>query len=167
MILLVSTCGEKLHELEFVKPVADIVKNILKDKKENIATKHYSKITESDIENSSKIIICGTSLKDNDFLKDTDKFRWIRDLKKPVLGICSGAHLIGLVLGHKVKRRKGIGLRELDMKNEFLGVAGKRLVYHLHNLQVLPEIYKKGDIYATLFHPEVRNREIIENFVRL
>ena len=165
MILLISTCREKMHELEFVKPVFDIVKKTLANNRTIV--KHYRNLAISDINNSDKIIICGTSLKDNDFLKDNKKFYWIKSFKKPVLGICSGAHIIGLVLGKKIKKRKEIGLKEIEIKKEFLGIMGKRQVYHLHNLQVLPETFQKKNLYATLFHPEVRNREMIVNFLRI
>ena len=72
MILLINICNEKLHELEFVKPIEDILnKNNIEFK-----TKHYSKIIKNDLK-SDKIIICGTSLKDNDFLKNLKYFEWL------------------------------------------------------------------------------------------
>ncbi len=165
MILIVSTCAEKLHELEFVKPVFDIVKKTLVS--DIVIVKHYRNLTISDINKSNKIIICGTSLKDNDFLKDIKKFKWIKSYKKPIFGICSGSHLMGLVFGKKIKRKKEIGFKEIDIKEEFLGIKGKRQVYHLHNFQVLPETYHKKNFYATLFHPEVRNREMIGDFLKV
>src|SRR3989344_4959384 len=129
MILIISTCAEKLHELEFVKPVFDIVKKTLADGNDKIIVKHYGDSTIEDINKSDKIIICGTSLKDNKFLEDIGKFSWIRDYKKPILGICAGAHIIGLALGEKVKRKRDIGLKDLEIKEEFLGIRGKRQVY--------------------------------------
>ncbi len=167
MILIISTCAEKLHELEFVKPVFEIIKKSSDDKRKNVIIKHYNKITNEDINNADKIIICGTSLKDNEFLKDIKKFQWIKSYKKPILGICSGAHIIGLVFRKKIKKKKAIGLKEIDIKEEFLGIKGKRQVYHLHNLQVLPETFHKKNLYAILFHPEVRNREMIEGFLKV
>ena len=161
MILLISTCKEKLHKLEFVKPIQDIVKKDFK-------TIHYSKLTQKELEKSNKIIICGTSLKDNQFLKDIKKFSWIKSYNKPILGICAGSHLIGLIFGYKLKRKTEIGLKRINIKKEFLGIKGERQVYHLHNFQVLPELWKHKSkpIYATLFHPEVRNKELIVNFCR-
>lgn len=164
MILIISICKEKLHELEFVKPIKDI----LQDNNIKYFVKHYKKINDRDINKSDKIIICGTSLKDNDFLENVNKFEWLKDFGKPVLGICGGAHIIGLIFGYKIRKEQEIGLNEINIDEEFLGVKGKRQVYHLHNLWVLPELWKHKTkpIYGVLFHPEVRNKEIILNFSR-
>jgi GMP synthase (glutamine-hydrolysing) len=162
MILIISICKEKLHELEFVKPIEDIVRKIDKVKVVNCQN-----LKDSDIAKADKIIICGTSLKDNDFLMHLDKFSWIKTTNKKILGICGGAHIIGLILGYKLKKKKEIGLKDLVLKKEFLGMKGKLQVYHLHQFYALPEVYHKDNIYATLFHPEVRNKILIENFVKL
>jgi len=163
MILLINICKEKLHFYEFVKPVGDVlVKNKIKG-----FIRHYTCLTKRDLEKASKIIICGTSLKDNEFLENIKKFNWITDFQKPILGICGGAHVIGLVLGYKIKKKTGIGLKEINFKKSFLGFLGKKQVYHLHNLQILPEVFNKKNIYSVLFHPEVRNKEMILNFARL
>ena len=132
-------------------------------------TKHYKKIGQKDIINASKIIICGTSLKDNEFLKNTKEFSWIKNYEKPLLGICGGAHIIGLTLGYKLKKGEEIGLKPFEIKKEFLGIKpGRKInVYHLHQFKVLPEVFKKDNLYATLFHPEVRNKNIIVEFCRL
>jgi len=163
MILLINICKEKLHFHEFVKPVGDIlVKNKIKG-----FIRHYTCLAKKDLKKAEKIIICGTSLKDNDFLDNIKKFRWITSFPGPVLGICGGAHVIGLTLGKKIKKKTGIGLKEVNFKKPFLGFEGKKQVYHLHNLQVLPETFHKKNIYSVLFHPEVRNKEMILNFAKL
>ena len=158
MILLINICKEKLHYYEFVKPIEDVTKKIYE-----IKTINYKDLTKKDVNNSDKIIICGTSLKDNEFLNHLDKFQWIKNYKKSILGICGGAHIIGLIFGMKLKEKKKIGLKRI-MINNFLGINDEREVYHLHGFQVLPEIYQDENIYATLFHPEVRNKDIIVNF---
>jgi len=50
---------------------------------------------------------------------------------------------------------------------EFLGVEGVKQVYYLYNFYVLPETFHEKNFYGTLFHPEVRNKEIILNFAML
>ena len=162
MILLINICKEKLHFYEFVKPVGDVLaRNGIKG-----FIKHYACLKKLDLKKADKIIICGTSLKDNGFLKDVRKFEWIKTCEKPVLGICGGAHVIGLVKGEKLKRKKEMDFRETEMKG-FLGVGGKRKVYHLHNFEVLPEVFQEKNFHATLFHPEVRNKDLILKFARL
>jgi GMP synthase-like glutamine amidotransferase len=164
--LIISICEHKLHELEFVKPI----EAILKQNRVTFKTKHYKE--KFNVDAFSKIIICGTSLKDNEFLKkeNISKFRWILDLQKnqKLLGICGGAHIIGLVHGRTLKKKKEIGLKELNIKKEFLGLEAnsKAQVYHLHKFYTLPDIFKHNtkQIYGVLFHPEVRNKNIIKNF---
>ena len=160
-ILIINICNEKLHKLEFVKPIEDI----LNENKIKFKTKHYKNLIKKDLL-TDKIIICGTSLRDNNFLKNIKEFLWIKNYKKPLFGICGGSHIIGLISNHKLKNKKQIGLKEIKI-NKFLGIQGKKQVYHLHNFQVLPETFNQENFYATLFHPEVRNKEIIVNFCNL
>lgn len=176
MILIINVCCEKLHYYEFVKPVEDIVE-------EGFVTKHYNEINSKDLDNASKVIICGTSLKDNQFTKDLEKFAWLKDFDKPVFGICAGFQLIGLVYGGEIKNHLEIGFFHEGFDKDFLGFNGEVEVYHLHNNYVdfskLSEFevysdsvvsqvvkHKHKEIYGVLFHPEVRNKEMIKNFVR-
>lgn len=164
MILIINICKEKLHELEFVKPIEDI----LEKNKIEFFTKHFLKIKEHDIHKADKVIISGTSLKDNDFLEYLEKFSWINDFQKSVLGICGGSHIIGLLQGKKLKKQTEIGMKTITLKEDFLGKKkGEKLqVYHLHQFATLPEIFHKDNYYATLFHPEVRNKDLIEDFAK-
>ena len=179
MILLISTCKEKLHELEFVKPI----EKILKENNKKFFTKHYSKLNwKGDLANADKIIICGTSLKDNEFLRHIQLFTWVTQIQKPVLGICAGMQIISLLFGVKIKEKTEIGFYKENFKKEFLGLKGEHEVYHLHNNYIiLPKDFEKfttskipqaikhktKNIFGVLFHPEVRNKKIIENFIKL
>jgi len=165
MILIINTCHDPLLDSEFVKPIEDILKG------ENIkfTVLGYHGITEKDLEKADKVIITGTSLADNEFLEYLDDFAWIRDFKKPILGICAGSHIIGHALGYKLKRKHEIGMKDITLKEDFLGKKkGEKLqVYHLHQYAALPEIFRKDNYYATTFHPEVRNKDLIVNFINL
>ena len=178
MILIINVCKEKLHYFEFVKPIEDILK------KENVDffTKHYLELTKKDLIKADKVIICGTSLKDNVFVDNIEKFEWIRDFEKPLLGICAGMQIVGLVGGGKLKMHLEIGYFYEDFRKKFLGVNEEVEVYHLHNNYVdfsdEFEIFNKGevvqaakhklkDIYGVLFHPEVRNKKMILEFVKI
>lgn len=191
MILLISTCSEKMHELEFVKPI----EKILKEKNVKYFKKHYKKYNHRDLANAKKIIICGTSLQDNQFLNHINSFSWITSTNKPVLGICAGHQIISLAfeinrqvkeldiknnLNHAIKKKTEIGYYFEFFEKDFLSLEGEHEVYHLHNNYIpLPKDFikftkskipqaikhKTKPIYGVLFHPEVRNRKLIENFI--
>lgn len=178
MILLISTCKEKLHNLEFVKPIEDILKkNNLK-----FISIHFSKLNRSHLKNAKKVIICGTSLKDNSFADYLDSFNWIKEFDKPLLGICAGMQIIGLIYGGKLKKNCEIGFFVEEFK-DFLSLKEKQKVFHLHNFFVdfskldefqiyskskIPQAvkHKEKDIFAVLFHPEVRQKDLILEFVK-
>ena len=174
MILIVSVCREKLHYFEFVKPIEDVVKD-------GFVTKHYSEIGEDDLEKVDKVIICGTSLRDDGFIDDLSKFGWIKDFEKPVFGICAGFQIIGMVYGGRLKKKLEIGFFREKFDKEFLGLSGEQEVYHLHNNyvefsnefdifsdgEIVQAVkYKHKEIYGVLFHPEVRQKEMILEFVK-
>lgn len=178
-VLLISICKEKLHELEFVKPV----EYLLKYHKISFFMKHYKNLTEKDLQDAEKIIICGTSLKDFEYFSYLDNFNWLKKTNIPVLGICAGMQIIGKVFGGKIKKKTEIGFFREEFKKEFLGFKGIWEVWHLHNSYIdffelddfeifssnsVPQAVKhySKEIYGVLFHPEVRNKEIIINFLK-
>ena len=172
MILLVNICKEPLHLREFVYPVGNIlIKNNIRG-----FIRKYDCLTKKDLDKASKIIICGTSLKDNEFLEHIDKFNWIKSCNKPILGICGGMHILHSVYGGKKQNNKIIGNKRVNFNKPFLGVKGEKEVYNLHQYyyksdqfesfgEAQASKHKTKPFYGTLFHPEVRNKEIIENFV--
>lgn len=181
MILVIKTNEELLHDLEFVKPIEDILEN----SSIKFFTKHYNALTKKDLEKSSKLIICGTSLQDNQISKSVKKFEFLKNYEKPILGICAGMQIMGVVFGGKLKKGKEIGFYREKFQKDFLGIRknSELEVYHLHNYNVsLPrefENYAKNvkisqaikhktkEIYGVLFHPEVRNKELIKNFCKI
>jgi GMP synthase (glutamine-hydrolysing) len=177
MILLINICKEKLHFYEFVKPVGDI---LVKNKTKGFI-KHYTCIKKKDLEKADKIIICGTSLKDNQYLENTNKFSWVKEFEKPILGICGGMQIIGLVHGGKLKQKTEIGFYRETFR-ELLGIKGEQEVYHLHknyvdfgeefteysNSKISQAVkHKEKETYGVLFHPEVRQKDLIKNFCKL
>jgi GMP synthase-like glutamine amidotransferase len=176
MILVVNVCFEKLHYFEFVKPIEDILRNGGLE----YSTIHYTQVSEKYLASADRIIICGTSLKDDDFLNKIEKFSWINNINKPVLGICAGMHVIGLLFGGDRKRETEIGFYEESFQS-FLGLNDNEQVYHLHNNYIdffhlkefevfskgrIPQAVKHRDkeLYGILFHPEVRQKSLILNF---
>ena len=175
IILIINICRERFHYFEFVRPIEEI----LTKNKIDYITRHYMEINEKDLEKAEKIIICGTSLKDNEFLEDIDKFSWIKSIDKPILGICGGMQVIGMVFGGKLNKKTEIGYFKENFIDDFLGLKGEQEVYHLHNNYVefgqefekftdskinQAVKYNEKNIYGVLFHPEVRQKKLISNF---
>lgn len=177
-ILIINVCKHELHYFEFVKPVEDIV--VKAGFECNIV--HINHFDRKHLDSSDKIIICGTSLRDFDYEKKD--FLWIKLCTKPILGICAGFQIICKLYGQKTLKGLDIGLKEVFFEKEFLGLKDNKQVYCLHNNIIITnnkfgekcEVYDNSKyiqaikmyskhIYATLFHPEVRNKTIIENFL--
>jgi GMP synthase-like glutamine amidotransferase len=182
-ILLVDLCFEKdsLSQYEFVHPIRDTLQkagifcNIL----------HYTDVKPQHLANHDKIILCGTGLLDNAYAEHLQLFTWIKDLKKPILGICAGMQVIGAVYGGSIVQNRAIGLEEIEIvrASPLLGEPRQIEGYHLHNYAAtLPDglsllagrvdaveafRHRTDPTYGVLFHPEVRSRWILERFANL
>lgn len=169
---------EKLHHLEFVRPIEEIVKSSGK----KFFTQHYSKVNVKDLMRAEKIIICGTALKDFEYDREMMAFSWLRGFEKPVLGICAGMQILVKIFDGNITDKKEIGLIKVKFEKDFLGIEkGETEVYALHksgihNLGENFEVYGKSknqiqaikmkdkEFYGVMFHPEARNREIVKQF---
>jgi anthranilate/para-aminobenzoate synthase component II len=184
MILLINICKEKLHYLEFVKPIEDI----LRKNKIAFFVKGFKEVQQKELDKATKVIICGTSLWDNDFAltENLRFFNWIPTFNKPLLGICGGMQMIGRMFKCKLLKETEIGFFKERFHKEFLGLTDWQEVYHLHNYYVdfnyidsfetfaisdkeIVQAVKHAtkDIYGVLFHPEVRQKMLISNFAKL
>jgi GMP synthase-like glutamine amidotransferase len=179
MILIISTCKERLHYYEFVRPIEEIVKSTGK----KFFTKHYFDVKISDLEKVDRVIICGTALKDFEYDREMMAFSWLRGFEKPVLGICAGMQILVKIFDGNLKDKEEIGLIQVKFEKDFLGIdKGKEVeVYALHNSGINNlvdfEIYGKSknqiqavklkdkEFYGVMFHPEARNREIVKEFL--
>lgn len=179
-ILILNLCSREdtLHHLEFVRPIEIIVKK----NSYNYEIKHY--LDSIDFSIYTHVILSGVPLRDFEYENHLDKFSWIKEFKGKVLGICAGAQVIGSIFNENIVEFQEIGLRKIDLlkKDTLLQNLSSPLeIYGLHNkgfdsklsfFDVLaksskPEIlkHKKKEIYACIFHPEVRNHILIENFI--
>ncbi len=181
MILVVNLCKEKMHELEFLKPVCDLLERM----EEDYRVRHYLRLKKGDLD-ADKIILCGTSLRDFEYLKHLRMFGWLRDYRRDVLGICGGAQILARFFGGNVFQSQEVGKILVKREEELFDLPEEFFAYSLHNLGISPpkdfeiiarsaqgaQIIKKEQmidkkkrmILGVLFHPEVLNREIIEGF---
>src|SRR3989344_8959443 len=131
-MILIIDINEKpnsLHYLEFVRPIKELIK-----KKNKIV--HFKKIKKQDLKKAEKIIICGTSLKNNIYLKESKRFLWIKTIDKPILGICAGMQIIGKIFNAKIKKNKEIGPITLTQVKKDILFDNIKEVYALHNLSI-------------------------------
>jgi GMP synthase (glutamine-hydrolysing) len=178
VILIIDVCLHRLSSEQFVRPITDIVSEGGRFK-----VVHYTKLTEKELDDCDKLIICGTALHDDDYLEHLDSFEFLESFDKPVLGICAGMQVIGLVHGSKVMKATEIGMVGIKVKKPFLGIDTDIEAYSLHNnsislpagFETLAESdscihaikHKTKRMYGVLFHPEARNKGIIQQFIRL
>ncbi|MFQ5475127.1 MAG: gamma-glutamyl-gamma-aminobutyrate hydrolase family protein [Candidatus Nanoarchaeia archaeon] len=180
MILIIDLCYEKgsLSHAEFVKPVCEIAEEAGKP----YVVKHYTEITGADVINAERVVLCGTALKDNGYLDHVGKLGWIKTINKPVLGICAGMQVLALLFEGKTVECREIGMKRITVKENSL-FSEDLEVYCLHGLAVEGlkrfEVLARSDrcvqaiknrekeFYGILFHPEVRQEKVVENFLLL
>ena len=180
MILVVDMNWKKdsLGYYEFVLPILSVAEQL-----DECVVKHYSEVTSEDLTDCRRVILSGTALKNNATLNQPQKFTWLKDIDKPVLGICAGMQTIGVVFGLLLTRCLEIGMTQMTTLNENPLFSGTFKAYSLHNysvesseeFEVLAESerclqalkHKQKPIYGVLFHPEVRNGEIVKRFIQL
>ena len=177
-VLIISTCAEKLSEREFVSPIANIVNT------DNCQILHYKQCTKDITSEFDKIVICGTSLQDNNYQEDLKIFKdFLLGYEKPILGICSGMQIIAMVFGEQIVENIEIGMIEVQVLEPNDLCSGEFQAYDLHNYSVdnlesfnvlarsenSIQVFKhiSNQIFGVSFHPEVRNHGIIENFLRI
>jgi GMP synthase-like glutamine amidotransferase len=179
MILIVDMNWKKdsLAINEFVSPIVSIVRPL-----EEFRVKHFLDIELAELSCYTKIVLSGTALKDHATLKLVDKFNWIKKCCKPILGICAGMQTISLLFDEPLVRCLQIGMAEISTLKENPLFTGDFKAYVLHNysiqqpqtFEVLAESakciqaikHKQKNIYGVLFHPEVRNQEILKRFIQ-
>ena len=179
MILVVDLNFKKdsLGFYEFVSPIVAIA-----EEQENCIVKHYLEVKPEDLRNCSKIILSGTALRDNIASSQPDKFQWIKDCGKPILGICAGMQAIGAVFRAQLGKCLEIGMVQVKTLTDNPLFLSSFKAYALHNYSVQPSNefdvladsaacvqaikHRQKPIYGVLFHPEVRNKEIIQRFIR-
>jgi GMP synthase (glutamine-hydrolysing) len=173
MILIVDMNCTTLGFYEFVLPICDIV-----GPAKEYVIQHY---TEIDTTGYQKIILSGAALKDTGYLEHIELFEWVKTCDVPVLGICAGMQVISLVFDSRLRTCQEIGMTEINPVKKNMLFSSKFTAYELHNFGIGPSDdfdifavsqkcvqgikHREKEIYGVLFHPEVRNKDILRTFI--
>jgi len=183
MILIVdlSWKPDSLSCSEFTGPVVTIVDRL------GLASSvvHYSGIDCDTIRDARGIILCGTALKDNGFASRPGEFSWVREVSVPVLGICAGMQVLCLIFGGTITPGCEIGMTDIDViePDPLLPERKRFQAYELHSFASEPPEdwvvtaisdgfiqavhHPDNPVFGVMFHPEVRNENIIVRFLTL
>ena len=163
---------------EFVKPIEKILNQL----GHNTLIIPYHKTPNTN--SFDKIIISGSPLGDFEANANLNYFKWIKNLDKPLLGICGGMQILTQIYSSELKNSLNIGLDSIKPTKDNPLISKPYQVYQLHAKTITPnkefEIIAKNNteyaqaikhktkpFYGVLFHPEVRNQEVILNFLKL
>lgn len=183
MILIIdlSYRARSLSHDEFVCPVAHIVHRAGREWRET----HFSEMKSDGLTSAEGIILCGTALKDNLFATKVQEFSWLRTISVPVLGICAGMQLLCRVFGGTIRPGCEIGMTtvRVDTPDPLLCKHPAFPAYELHSYSCDPPRgwltiavsdecvqairHPEKPLYGVMFHPEVRNDWVVEQFLSL
>jgi GMP synthase-like glutamine amidotransferase len=172
LIIDMNVMEDTLGFSEFVTPIKSIIGEC--------EVVHYLKV--GDVFAYDRIILSGTPLKDNEYMDHLDAFKWMKTYSQPVLGICAGMQVIAAVYGCKLERCQEIGMVEIETTKGNPIFNGKFKAYELHNYTIKPSKnidilamskkcnqaikHRKKPHYGVLFHPEIRNGDILHSFLK-
>ncbi|MGQ8336501.1 type 1 glutamine amidotransferase [Sunxiuqinia sp. A32] len=150
---------------------------------------NYREAIAVNVDSYDGIFISGSPQGDDIVEHHQPYFLWIKDSKKPILGICAGHHITGYLYGaeylRSVEPESGDVLIEV-LKDDplFIDLPHSFLVRQMHNDSVpLPKGFihlaqskvcfnqamkhAEKPLYTLQFHPEYLNPEIIHNFTSI
>jgi len=172
----------------------------LKEIKDNLTELDYSnkvfrlnEIKDCKFKSFSGIIISGApTLRSQINLKEyLHLFRFVKTVQIPILGICLGHQIIGLLYGSEIRKREMVDKKEyIEIVKEdilFTNIKNKSLFReeHFEYITLPKEFYllaksnscdneamkhKSKRIYGVQFHPEVSNdngKQIFKNFLKM
>lgn len=182
-ILIVNNAEPGINE--FVKPLEKIVSE---EGMESILVE-YADAPEFDFEKIDGILMSGSPQGDDIVEHHLPWFLWLKEIEKPVLGICAGHHITGSLFGSELLRSKEpeSGDFKIDLLTDdplFSGLPKTIKVKQMHNDSVtLPKDFnllatsatcknqlmkhKNKPLYTCQFHPEFYNEVLIQNFLKI
>ena len=122
-------------------------------------------------------------MQDNDYLNYLDDFKKLKNHGIDILGICSGFQIVCNMFGEEIIAQQEIGMVSVEVQSQNPLVGGDFQGYNMHNFSVdkvtsfdvlaksektIQMIrHKTMNVFGVSFHPEVRNEQIITNFLSI
>jgi GMP synthase (glutamine-hydrolysing) len=170
---------------EFAMPIEEIID----DHGSSFDFIEYRQCFKTEFNRYDGIILTGSPRGDDIVEHHSPFFEWIKNCKRPILGICAGHHITGFLYGAEILRSVepesgDFEILLLERDAIFIGLQSVVKVKQMHNDSItLPEGFillatsktcknqmmkhKFKTIYTTQFHPEFYNKEIIRNFIQI
>jgi GMP synthase-like glutamine amidotransferase len=177
-VLLVSTCAEPFSDAEFVAPL----ERIACDAGTAIESCRLGTLN-SVPERVSHILLAGTALQDDKYLKEIGAVKRLLETGVPLLAVCSGMHLLAAASGGEIIAQREIGMVAVETLVENPLCAGRFEAFALHRHAVEPgprlemlarsegcaQVVRHRELpaWGVLFHPEVRNEQLVRSFLAL
>lgn len=150
----------------------------------------YTEIPEINGSSLSGIILSGSPCGDDIVDHHQPWFQWVKTCDVPILGFCAGHHIIGKMYGAELLRSVEIEIGDfyiyLDRPDDplFRGLdrrvsvrqnhrdsitlpPGFILLAHSDICKVEAVKHPTKPIYTTQFHPEILNKDMILNFIKI
>lgn len=180
--ILVLDLNKKKNDIFFYEYVLPVIKIIEKENKD-YEVKHF--LEEINFNLYKKIILCGVPIKDFTYEEYINKFNWIKNFENPIFGICAGYQVIGKIFSQKIIENEKIGIFETKKINEDIilkNIDEPIYIYKLHKKALNTDNtffgllksdfddlikHKEKNIYASSFHPEIKNKQILVNFINI
>ena len=170
---------------QFTKPIETIISNA----RLTYVTIEYNECLNYKFGDFQAIILSGSPQGDDIVENHLPYFKWIKNSNKPILGICAGHHITGVLYGSKILRSEEpeAGDYEVEIIEKdiiFSEMDSTFKVKQMHNDSItLPEDFtllstsktcknqimkhKQKSLYTCQFHPEFYNPDLILNFITL
>ena len=177
-VLIVSTCAELFSEAEFVAPLV----RIAREASTKVETRHLNDL-DGVPEGISHVLLAGTALQDDNYLKEITAVKPLLEADVPLLAVCSGMQLLAAACGGEIIMQREIGTVQVETLAENLLCSGNFEAFVLHHRAIEPgpqcEVVAQSKScvqairhyelprYGVLFHPEVRNEQVVRNFLAL
>lgn len=165
------------------------IENIVTSTGEKFKSIEYAECKTFDFSPFDGIILTGSPQGDDIVEHHLPFFQWVKDLDKPVLGICAGHHVTAYMYGAQLFRSEEpeSGAFEVNIIQDdplFKDLPKSFIVKQMHNDSVtVPGEFellatattcrnqvmkhKSKPLYTCQFHPEFYNHDLIRNFIAL